>query len=134
MFVKDQVYRRIDLHERYGGQRQGGISTPLQHKLIFLFSSVRGEQYGYTDGWIEDGKYLYTGEGQIGDMQFKGGNLAVRDHFENAEEIHLFEYVRVGHVRYVGQMRFENYQIRDGLDKNEHPRKIIVFTLIPVSK
>ena len=31
MFVQGKLYVRRDLHRSYGGQRQGGISTPSQH-------------------------------------------------------------------------------------------------------
>lgn len=55
MFVKGEVYRRRDLHALYGGQQQGGISTPSIHPIIFLFTSPLGEEYGYSDGWQKDG-------------------------------------------------------------------------------
>jgi 5-methylcytosine-specific restriction protein A len=64
MFVQGQVYRRRDLHDRFGGQRQGGISTPTKHNVILLFTSEAGEQHGYSDGWSGDAVFLYTGEGQ----------------------------------------------------------------------
>jgi hypothetical protein len=41
--------RRDDIHARFGGQRQGGISTPSGVPYIFLFTGESGEQYGY--GW-----------------------------------------------------------------------------------
>jgi 5-methylcytosine-specific restriction enzyme A len=34
MFIQGHVYRRSDLHNQYGGQRQGGISTPSQYPLV----------------------------------------------------------------------------------------------------
>jgi hypothetical protein len=68
---------------------QGGISTPSKHDFIILFTSAMGEQYGYKDGWNEQG--LYTGEGQQGDMAFIRGNLAIRDHVENGKALHLLK-------------------------------------------
>jgi 5-methylcytosine-specific restriction protein A len=63
MFIKGNLYRRRDLHALYGGQQQGGISTPPAHPFIFLFTSPRGEEYGCIDGWQKDGvTFLYTGE------------------------------------------------------------------------
>ncbi|HYT41830.1 MAG TPA: hypothetical protein VEP90_05760 [Methylomirabilota bacterium] len=38
-------YRRIDLHKQFGGQGQGGISTPTKVPLILLFTGEVGEQY-----------------------------------------------------------------------------------------
>ncbi len=49
MFTIDSEYRRSDLHQAYGGQRQGGISTPTAHPFIMLFTGKTGEDYGYAD-------------------------------------------------------------------------------------
>ena len=102
MFIQGHVYRRRDLHDQYGGQRQGGISTPSQHQLILLFTGESGEQHGYADGWSADGLFLYTGEGQQGDMAFIRGNAAIRDHIDNGKDLHLFAQVKKGYVRYLG--------------------------------
>ena len=69
-----------------------------------VFTGETGKEYGYQDEWSEDELFLYTGEGQLGDMSFVRGNLAIRDHADNGKDLHLFEYVRQGYVRYVGQM------------------------------
>jgi 5-methylcytosine-specific restriction enzyme A len=75
MFEVGEVYnRRADIHKPYGGQWQGDISTPSRWPLIFLFTGESGEQYGYEDGWDENGIFLYTGEGQVGKMDFVQGN------------------------------------------------------------
>src|SRR6266446_1576038 len=93
-FTIGQEYRRRDLHSKYGGQRQGGISTPLQLPILLLFTGESGEQYGYSDGFQEDGTFWYTGEGQIGDMEMVRGNRAVRDHEAEGKALHLFESTR----------------------------------------
>ena len=62
VFVEGEVYRRRDLHANYGGQRQGGISTPADKRMIMLFTGVSGHQYGYQDGRRPDGTFWYTGE------------------------------------------------------------------------
>jgi hypothetical protein len=55
-FQVGRVYnRRADIHGPYGGQQQGGISTPSRYRCIFLFSSPSGRQHGYQDGWNEEG-------------------------------------------------------------------------------
>ncbi len=133
MFQIDQIYKRTDLHDKYDGQRYGGISTPANHTIIMLFAGENGEQYGYSDGWSEEkGVYLYTGEGQIGDMAFKGGNTAIRDHMKTGKDIHLFEYIKTGYVKYVGQMVFVSFKYRFAPDQNKNIRKIIVFELKPI--
>jgi 5-methylcytosine-specific restriction protein A len=50
-------------------------------------SGEGGEQHGYADGWSADGLFLYTGEGQQGDMAFVRGNAAIRDHIDNGKEV-----------------------------------------------
>jgi hypothetical protein len=64
-FLERHTYnRRRDIHAVYGGQQQGGICTPSDHKVIFLFTGETGEQHGYGDGWTDDGVFRYFGEGQ----------------------------------------------------------------------
>lgn len=133
MFVPGQVYhRRSDIHEKYGGQEQGGISTPRNHPYIFLFSSDSGEAHGYHDGWLDanQGLFRYSGEGQRGDMQMLRGNLAIRDHVTNGKELHLFEKVSNGRYQYVGEMEYVEHEIEERVvDTDGHTRKAIVFTL-----
>lgn len=82
VFVPGQLYRRRDLHQKYGDQRQGGISTPAKAPFILLITGESGKQHGYSDEWTNDGTFLYTGEGQRGEMKLIGGNRAIRDHRE----------------------------------------------------
>ena len=38
MFVPGEVYKRRELHQRYGGQQQGGISSPKDYPNSSVFS------------------------------------------------------------------------------------------------
>lgn len=133
MFVVGKTYKRRDLHKLCGGQRQGGISTPSRHSFIMLFSGEQGHQYGYRDRWTEEGLFLYTGEGQRGDMTFVRGNRAIRDHAADGKDLHLFKYDRPGYVQYVGQMVCAGFRERRGPDIEGTDRRIIVFELAPIS-
>ena len=133
MFVQGQVYRRQELHRSYGGQWQGGISTPSGQPFLFLFTGETGRQYGYRDGWTDEGLFLYSGEGQHGDMAFVRGNRALRDHVAEAKDVHLFEYVHAGHVRYIGQMVCTGFHQRQSADADGRMRQAIVFELSPVA-
>ena len=96
-FIVGKEYRRSDLHDQYGGSRQGGISPSAKSPLILLFTGETGKQYGYLhDGFREDGTFWYTGEGRHGDMRMIKGNLAIRDSAANGEQLHLFEQTRKG--------------------------------------
>ena len=132
MFIPGQIIRRRYLHSEYGGQEQGGISTPANHPFIMLFTAPSGLSHGYEDGWTESGIFLYSGEGQLGDMSFVRGNRALRDHLPDGKDIYLFEYVDRGLVRYVGQMIVSGYHERTGGDSAGNQRHAIVFELVPV--
>jgi len=70
MFEIGKECKRRVIHAQYGGQTQGGMSTPSSHPIILLFTGEQGERYGYVDKFQPDGVFWYTGEGQVGDMQF----------------------------------------------------------------
>jgi len=130
-FEEGKKFIRREIHDFFRGQRQGGISTPANHPIIFLFTGDQGGKYGYQDGWTNN-NFLYTGEGQQGDMAFVRGNRAVRDHVINGKELHLFKYVSSGIVEYIGQMIFINYEYCDAPDISGNTRKAIVFHLSPI--
>jgi 5-methylcytosine-specific restriction protein A len=133
MFEVGHRYRRRDLHAQYGGQRQGGISTPVSHPLIMLVTGESGTAYGYTDGWEDDGTFRYFGEGQVGDMSFVRGNRAVLEHAAAGRELHLFEDLNDAHLRYVGEMTCAGFDWVDKVpDRNGAARRAIAFRLIPV--
>ena len=111
----------------------GGISTPARFPFVFIFTGKSGEQYGYKDGWTPDGTYLYTGEGQEGDMRFISGNRAIRDHVENRKQLLLFKEAVKAFVEFVGEMEYVNHQIRSGPDMSGQERNVIVFELRPLS-
>jgi 5-methylcytosine-specific restriction protein A len=132
MFEVGRVYnRRLEIHEPYRGQEQGGISTPRGWPFIFLFTGESGEQYGYRDGWDDNGVFLYTGEGQKGDMVFVRGNRAIRDHSLDGKDLHLFQALGKGEgYRYLGRFTCATWEFRDGVDVNGENRRVIVFHLI----
>jgi 5-methylcytosine-specific restriction enzyme A len=131
VFEVGKVYNRDALLDEYGGQRYGGIITPAQHPLIFLQTGSTGRKYGYNDHWDDAGVFHYYGEGQTGDMTFTGGNSAILNHAEDEEELHLFERVGTGALRYVGEMVCSGFEPVDDQDMEGNPRTAIVFQLIP---
>jgi hypothetical protein len=126
------ICRRRDLHEMYRGQEQGGICTPKDFPFILLFSGQGGDLFGYKDYWDDDGVYHYFGEGQLGDMEFVRGNRAIRDHVASGKELHLFEAIGNGDVRYINQMTCIGYDcVSDVPDSAGKRRTAIVFKLTP---
>lgn len=129
MFIPGQVYVRKEIHQKYGGQVQGGISTPSKYPVIFIFSGENGLDYGYKDGWIDSNIFMYTGEGQVGDMEFVRGNKSIRDHKLNNKEIYLFRSLGNGKVQFVSKMECIGYKIENGFDLHREMRKVIRFEL-----
>lgn len=98
---------------------------------MFLFTGESGEQYGYRDGWEDNGVFLYTGEGQEGDMGFQAGNRAIREHAEEGKDLHLFQSLSKGKgYRYLGMFACPSWEYRRGKDVNGEERWVIVFHLI----
>ncbi len=130
-FKIGETYKRTEFQKTFGGQRQGGISTPAKYPFIFIFTGDNGKSYGYKDKF-EGGIFYYTGEGQRGDMEFIKGNKAIRNSDKNGEEIYLFKYDTKyprGYVEFMGQMVYKNYSFQQGHDLDGNPRKLIVFEL-----
>lgn len=132
MFEVGETYSRTeDIHKIYGGQKQGGISTPANFPFIFLFTGKSGEQHGYEDGWNNEGLFIYTGEGQEGDMEFVRGNKAVRDHAELGKELFLFQSLGKSRpVRFIGEFATASWEFFEAPDTNGNNRKAIRFHLV----
>jgi 5-methylcytosine-specific restriction protein A len=132
-FVIGRVYGRSALLDEYGGQRYGGIATPRDSPVILIFTGASGLSFGYQDEWDADGVFHYYGEGQTGDMKFSGGNAAIRDHAANEKELHLFERIETGRVRYIGEVLCSGFKWGRGKDKVGVDRRVIMFQLVPAT-
>jgi 5-methylcytosine-specific restriction protein A len=102
---------RRNIHEKFGGQRRGGISTPARHPLIFAFTGATGRQHGYADKWTDNGALRYFGEGQEGDMTLTAGNKAIANHTADGKDLLLFEALSAGRVRYSGSLQLCRFLI-----------------------
>jgi hypothetical protein len=129
-----ETLRRRQLHELYGGRRQGGISPSGQSPNVFLFTDQeQGIRHGYLyDGQRGDGFYHYTGEGQRGDQKMAQGNRSIRDHVAERRELHLFD-AGGGSATYLGQFEYVDHYTADAPETGDGPmRSVIVFRLRPV--
>jgi 5-methylcytosine-specific restriction protein A len=129
LFLRGETYIRKEIHDEFGGQRQSGISTPAKHKAIFIFSSPKGEEFGYFDHWKSDDLFFFYGQGQTGDMEFKRGNKAIRDSVKKSEEIYLFEKQKNGKVKFISKMEYMSHEFVPRPDMHGNIRKAIVFQL-----
>ena len=131
-----ETIRRTELHERFGGRRQGGIAPSARTPNVFLFTDpASGRQHGYFDGWAPDGRFHYTGEGQRGDQQLIQGNRTVLEHREQGRALRLFRADR-RMVTYIGEFELEEknpFSRTDAPETGNGPiRQVVVFHLVPV--
>src|SRR4051794_13490841 len=85
----DSIERKA-LQAVYGGRTQGGIGPSRRSPNVLLFSDlVAGEPHGYFDGWMPDGLFHYTGEGQFGDQRMASGNGAILNHRAEGRSLRL---------------------------------------------
>lgn len=130
MFEIGKEYnRKSDIHEVYKGQSQGGISTPKDFPVVFIFTSDAGERHGYRDEYRDDGVFWYTGEGQVGDMKMEAGNKAILEHAKSKKTIYVFEYTRKAHVRFLGTAECLGFHEETRPDRDGQDRKVFVFHL-----
>ena len=122
------------MHDEYGGNRQGGISNSKKHPFIFLFTGGLNELYGYEDGWDDDGNFLYTGEGQKGDMKFDRGNKALLNHKETGKKVLLFEKTkRSGLWTYIDELELIGWHYFISKDVSGSKRNSIKFIFNPLT-
>jgi len=129
--------RRRAIHRAFGGQQQGGISTPvrLPHDILIFTDPEAGARYGYDahEGLREDGSYSYTGEGQIGDHRFVRGNLAILNSADAGRTLRLLR-TRGVDATYVGAFTLDDpaYRLEVIPDMKGNPRTGIIFNLVPL--
>ncbi len=129
--------KRTELHDRFGGGRFGGIEPSAKTPNVLLFTSAYGSEFGYNfDEELEDGSFLYTGDGQVGpqDPDF-GGNKAILEHRKKGRSLRLFEEAeKKTFVRYLGEFELGNQEpeYRVAPDREGNERTVLVFHLTPV--
>ena len=101
-----------------------------QSKQILIFSSERGHEHGYLDGWAGD-YFYYTGAGQKGDQDIESNrhNGRILRHQENGDVIRLMIETRQGYHRYEGELTLVDFDYFQTLDTNGQNRRAIRFIL-----
>jgi hypothetical protein len=134
-----EVLKRTALHGLYGGAGMGGIEPSAKTPNVFIFTSDSGSSYGYNfDEELEDGSFLYTGDGQIGNQDISvGGNKALIEHRKKGRALRLFEAAEEKtFVRYIGEFEVADSVpgVRRAPDRNGEERDVLVFHLLPVGQ
>lgn len=133
-FRPGKQYRRKKLHDQYGGMRQSGIAPSRKVPIVFIFTGDTGGLYGYEDEFKYDGTFIYTGEGQVGDMTYDRGNRALGEHQEEDRELHVFQKEENGLITYFGQYTHRETIQKVLPDRQGNDREAIQFKLYPVDQ
>jgi hypothetical protein len=129
---------RKEIHDRFGGVREGGISPVLEKsKNIMIFSHPRANaEHGYEpDVWLDDDTFLYCGEGPSGDQQMIRYNKSVLQHAEKDKVLRVFDGTR-GEVTYKGAFALDPedpWFYKDSIGFDGRPRKVIMFRMLRVN-
>ncbi len=130
--VGETLLRR-EVHERFGGRQQGGISPSRVAPVVMFFTDpITGHQHGYYDGMDDEGLFNYVGEGQKGDQSFVQGNKAIRHHKEDGRSLEGFLATGTS-VTYLGEFDLVDTYKRDAHETGDEStiRQVIVFRLKP---
>ncbi len=127
--IGEDYNRRQDIHSKYKGNQQAGISTSKNSPFVFLFTGDAGKKFGYSDHW-KDGIFHYTGAGRRGDMTFDHYNKPVRDHAQDGRDLLLFKMQGKGKpCQFMGQFSCTGYNIKRIPDEDGSMREGIIFQL-----
>lgn len=128
------VYSRSDIHGRFAGNRQKGISVSTKESVILLFHTKEPSRQFYADGVDEDGVYWFSGEGRLGDMQWSSENSQLREAAETPRSLLMFErYRRAGGLwRFHGEMFCLGHKEVTQLDEKGNLRRAFVFALAKI--
>lgn len=128
------VYRRHDLHERFGGNRYTGIVPSSREPVVLLFHTEEPARQFYRDGFDEQGVYWYSGEGTSGDMRWNATNRAIRDHQSRGADLFFFERVQRqgGLWRFSRVMSCIGFKTERRPDSDGNDRLAIIFGLLPI--
>lgn len=131
--INQKYNRRADIHQEFGGQQQGGISTPTKVRGIFIFTGHGALKVGYNDRFFDDGSLDLTGEGQLGDQKMQAGNLAILNHAINGKDLLVFYKPESREkVEFRGLFACAGWHHEDQPDTTRAIRKAIVFKLMPI--
>jgi hypothetical protein len=126
----DELPRR-ELHARYGGRIQGGISPSSSTKAVMFF--VSSDSQASLDGWDADGLYHYVGEGGHGDQRLAQGNKSILYHHGDGRTLEGFK-VTNSLATYLGEFEYVDHYFTDAPDVDDVLRQVVVFKLRPMTR
>jgi len=131
-----QIITNGELTQKFGVGNMGGIRYSSKNNLIVLCDTQSSH---YNDRIDPDtGIIVYTGEGQVGDQELKGGNFRI----SNSSNLSLFYFVEVPQepgmkkrgvldniYKFVGKVKYLKHSFKVENDSSGNPRVVIKFLL-----
>jgi hypothetical protein len=125
----DRLSRR-EVHARYGGRLQGGISPSNRLNAVLFFMGEADRLHDGPGGWDDSGDFHYVGEGQRGDHRLTQGNKAILNHRQDGRTLEGFRQAD-REFEYLGEFDLVRYYFTDALDVDAASRQVVVFLLHP---
>lgn len=128
----DEIYTYQQVEAQFGIRISGfgrGIN-PTADKVILISSINKAAgNFVYHDRWTDDGDYIFSGEGRVGDQNLTARNKEIIDAERNGKVIHLI--IKFSHEEYYYQGIFKlvGYTYEDDLDEEGNTRKEYKFRL-----
>src|SRR6266511_354747 len=125
----DRLLRR-ELHARFGGRRQGGISPSRKVPCVMFFTDpLTGHRHGYYDGLDDDGLFNSVGKGQRGDQPLVQGNKAILDHAQDGRTLEGFQASGTS-ATYLGEFDLVDHYFTEAHETGtDILRQVVVFRL-----
>lgn len=123
-------YKQVE--EQFGIKISGfGRGINRTASTVVLISSIDKKKSGfvYHDHWTNEGDYIYSGEGKIGDQTMSLGNKAIVDATQDGKQIHLFVKFSPQEYYYQGVFSLVDYTYEDDKDESGNMRKEYKFQL-----
>lgn len=128
----DKIYTYQEVEAKFGIRIAGyGRGCNLTDDSIVLISSVdpSGEHFVYHDKWDDNGDYIFSGEGSIGNQKLTARNKEIINAEKNGKVIHLIIKFSSKEYYYQGVFKLVDYTYEDDLDEKGNTRKEYKFRL-----
>ena len=122
-------YTEERIYNRFGFLSKGINVNDTSIVLLSVIPSQIQDYWIYRDGWLDDGEYLYCGEGGFGDQKCSRGNLAIISSKVNRKPIHLITKFSCNEYYYQGEFELDYYEYTDEKDATGNIRKVYKFCL-----
>lgn len=125
------VFTYQEVQQRFGINIAGfGRGCNPTDNEVVLISSVdpENENFVYHDRW-DNGEYIFSGEGRVGDQTMTRGNLAIKNAEEDNKQIHLFIKESAQEYYYQGVFVLVEYTYEDDIGADGNIRKEYKFRL-----